>query len=79
MDGYYKDPEKTAEAIRGGWFYTGDLAVTYPDGYIEIQDRAKDLIISGGENISSTEVEGVLYKHPDVLEVANHCCDVLRC
>lgn len=70
MDGYYKDPEKTAEAIRGGWFYTGDLAVTYPDGYIEIQDRAKDLIISGGENISSTEVEGVLYKHPDVLEVA---------
>ena len=70
MDGYYKDPEKTAEAIREGWFYTGDLAVTYPDGYIEIQDRSKDLIISGGENISSTEVEGVLYKHPSVLEVA---------
>lgn len=70
MKGYYKDPEKTAEAIKDGWFHTGDLAVTHPDGYIEIRDRAKDLIISGGENISSTEVEGVLYKHPDVLEVA---------
>ena len=70
MSGYYKDPEKTAEAIKDGWFYTGDLAVTYPDGYIEIQDRIKDMIISGGENISSTEIEGVLYKHPDVLEVA---------
>ena len=70
MDGYYKDPVRTAEAIKDGWFHTGDLAVTYPDGYIEIRDRAKDLIISGGENISSTEVEGVLYKHPDVLEVA---------
>ncbi|MFD9625549.1 long-chain-fatty-acid--CoA ligase [Peribacillus muralis] len=70
MEGYYKDPEKTAEVIRNGWFYTGDLAVTHPDGYIEIQDRAKDLIISGGENISSTEIEGILYKHPDVLEVA---------
>lgn len=70
MSGYYKDPEKTAEAIRDGWFYTGDLAVTYPDGYIEIQDRIKDMIISGGENISSTEIEGVLYKHPDVMEVA---------
>ncbi|MGI2326672.1 long-chain-fatty-acid--CoA ligase [Planococcus sp. YIM B11945] len=70
MSGYYKDPEKTAEAIKDGWFYTGDLAVTYPDGYIEIQDRIKDMIISGGENISSTEIEGVLYKHPDVMEVA---------
>ncbi|GHH99264.1 long-chain-fatty-acid--CoA ligase [Neobacillus kokaensis] len=70
MAGYYKDPETTAAAIRDGWFHTGDLAVTYPDGYIEIQDRAKDLIISGGENISSTEVEGVLYKHPAVLETA---------
>lgn len=70
MEGYYKDPEKTAEAIKDGWFYTGDLAVTYPDGYIEIQDRIKDMIISGGENISSTEIEGVLYKHPDILEVA---------
>lgn len=70
MKGYYKDPEKTAAAIKDGWFHTGDLAVTFPDGFIEIQDRAKDLIISGGENISSTEVEGVLYKHPDVMEVA---------
>lgn len=70
MSGYYKDPEKTAEAIKDGWFYTGDLAVTYPDGYIEIQDRVKDMIISGGENISSTEIEGVLYKHPDVMEAA---------
>lgn len=70
MEGYYKDPEKTAEAIRDGWFHTGDLAVTYPDGYVEIRDREKDLIISGGENISSTEVEGVLYKHPDVREAA---------
>ncbi|WP_249870377.1 long-chain-fatty-acid--CoA ligase [Oceanobacillus saliphilus] len=70
MKGYYKDPEKTNAAIRDGWFYTGDLAVTHPDGFIEIRDRAKDLIISGGENISSTEVEGILYKHPDVLEVA---------
>lgn len=70
MSGYYKDPEKTAEAIKDGWFYTGDLAVTYPDGYIEIQDRIKDMIISGGENISSTEIEGVLYKHPSVMEVA---------
>ncbi|WP_059103696.1 long-chain-fatty-acid--CoA ligase [Shouchella shacheensis] len=70
MEGYYKDSERTAAAIKDGWFYTGDLAVTYPDGFIEIRDRAKDLIISGGENISSTEVEGVLYKHPDVLEAA---------
>ena len=70
MAGYYKDPVTTAAAIRDGWFHTGDLAVTYPDGYIEIRDRAKDLIISGGENISSTEVEGILYKHPDVLETA---------
>lgn len=70
MDGYYKDPDMTAAAIKDGWFYTGDLAVTYPDGFIEIQDRAKDLIISGGENISSTEVEGVLYRHPDILETA---------
>ncbi|RNF41136.1 long-chain-fatty-acid--CoA ligase [Planococcus salinus] len=70
MKGYYKDPEKTAEAIKDGWFYTGDLAVTHPDGFIEIQDRIKDMIISGGENISSTEIEGVLYKHPDILEVA---------
>ncbi|WP_077325646.1 long-chain-fatty-acid--CoA ligase [Virgibacillus siamensis] len=70
MEGYYKDPERTASAIKDGWFYTGDLAVTYPDGYIEIRDRAKDMIISGGENISSTEVEGILYKHPAVMETA---------
>lgn len=70
MEGYYKDPEKTAEAIKDGWFYTGDLAVTHPDGFVEIQDRIKDMIISGGENISSTEIEGVLYKHPAVMEVA---------
>ncbi|MBY7144320.1 long-chain-fatty-acid--CoA ligase [Virgibacillus sp. NKC19-3] len=70
MEGYYKDPEKTAESIKDGWFHTGDLAVTHPNGYIEIRDRAKDLIISGGENVSSTEVEGVLYKHPDVMETA---------
>lgn len=70
MAGYYKDPITTAAAIKDGWFHTGDLAVTHPDGFIEIRDRAKDLIISGGENISSTEVEGVLYKHPAVLETA---------
>ncbi|MBO0962245.1 long-chain-fatty-acid--CoA ligase [Neobacillus sp. MM2021_6] len=70
MAGYYKDQQTTAAAIRDGWFHTGDLAVTHPDGFIEIHDRAKDLIISGGENISSTEVEGVLYKHPAVLETA---------
>lgn len=70
MAGYYKDPRTTNEAMKDGWFHTGDLAVTYPDGYIEIRDRAKDMIISGGENISSTELEGILYTHPDVLEVA---------
>ncbi|WP_272031632.1 long-chain-fatty-acid--CoA ligase [Oceanobacillus kimchii] len=70
MRGYYKDVERTDAAMKDGWFHTGDLAVIHSDGYIEIRDRAKDLIISGGENISSTEVEGVLYKHPDVLEVA---------
>ena len=70
MKGYYKDPEKTKEAIVDGWFHTGDLAVVHPDGYIEICDRSKDIIISGGENISSTEVEGVLYKHPAILECA---------
>ena len=70
MKGYYKDPEKTKEAIVDGWFHTGDLAVVHPDGYIEIRDRSKDIIISGGENISSTEVEGVLYKHPAILECA---------
>ena len=60
----------TAEAFRGGWFHSGDLAVMHPDGYIEIRDRAKDIIISGGENISTVEVEKVLVSHPDVLEAA---------
>jgi fatty-acyl-CoA synthase len=70
MAGYYNDPEATAQAIRDGWFHTGDAAVIHPDGYIEIRDRLKDVIISGGENISSVEVEGVLLRHPAVQEVA---------
>jgi len=70
MNGYYNDPEATAQAMRGGWFHTGDAAVVHPDGYIEIRDRLKDVIISGGENISSVEVEGVLLRHPAVQEVA---------
>jgi len=70
MDGYYLDPEATAEALRGGWFHTGDSTVVHPDGYVEIRDRLKDVIISGGENISSIEVEGVLLGHPAVQEVA---------
>ncbi len=70
MSGYYNDPEATANAIRDGWFHTGDAAVIHPDGYIEIRDRLKDVIISGGENISSVEVEGVLLRHPEVQEAA---------
>src|SRR5437870_4656878 len=70
MKGYYKDPEATAEAMRGGWFHTGDAAVVHPGGYAEIRDRLKDVIISGGENISSVEVEGALLRHPAVQEVA---------
>lgn len=70
MAGYYKQPEFTEEAFRGGWFHSGDLAVMYPNGYVEIKDRIKDIIISGGENISTVEVENVIYQHPDVLEVA---------
>jgi len=70
MIGYYKDPGATAQAFRGGWFHTGDLAVMHPDGYIELRDRAKDIVISGGENISSIEVEKVLADHPAVAEVA---------
>jgi fatty-acyl-CoA synthase len=66
MLGYLKDPRATAEAFRGGWMHTGDLAVEHPDRYVEIKDRAKDIIISGGENISSVEVEIALYKHPAV-------------
>lgn len=70
MKGYLKNPTATEEAFRGGWFHTGDLGVTYPDGYVRIKDRSKDIIISGGENISSIEVEDVLYRHPDVLAAA---------
>ncbi|HEY8292852.1 MAG TPA: acyl-CoA synthetase, partial [Thermomicrobiales bacterium] len=70
MEGYYNDPAATAAAFRGGWFHTGDAAVVHPDGYAEIRDRLKDVIISGGENISSIEVEGVLLRHPAVQEVA---------
>jgi fatty-acyl-CoA synthase len=70
MKGYYEDPKATAKALDGGWFHTGDAAVVHPGGYLEIRDRYKDVIISGGENISSIEVEGALLRHPDVLEVA---------
>jgi fatty-acyl-CoA synthase len=70
MQGYYRDPEATAAVMRGGWFHSGDAAVVHPDGYVEIRDRLKDVIISGGENISSVEVEGVLLRHPAVQEVA---------
>jgi fatty-acyl-CoA synthase len=70
MEGYYNDPEATEHAMGGGWFHTGDAAVVHPDGYVEIRDRLKDVIISGGENISSVEVEGVLLRHPAVQEVA---------
>ena len=66
MKGYLKDPGATAEAFAGDWFHSGDLAVIEPDGYVKIKDRAKDVIISGGENISSIEVEDVLYRHPAV-------------
>jgi fatty-acyl-CoA synthase len=70
MKGYFKNPEGTEESFRGGWFHSGDLAVWHPDGYVEIKDRSKDIIISGGENISSLEVEAVLCRHPAVLEAA---------
>jgi fatty-acyl-CoA synthase len=70
MAGYYNDPDATAKAMHGGWFHSGDAAVVHPDGYAEIRDRIKDVIISGGENISSVEVEGVLLRHPAVQEVA---------
>lgn len=70
MKGYYNDPDATAQAFRGGWFHTGDAAVVHPDGYAEIRDRMKDIIISGGENISSVEVEGILLRHPAIQEVA---------
>ena len=67
MKGYYRNPAATAEAFRDGWFHSGDIAFRHPDGYIKITDRAKDIIISGGENVSSVEVEGVLMHHPAVL------------
>ena len=70
MKGYLKNAEATEAAFRGGWFHTGDLGVMHADGYIEIKDRSKDIIISGGENISSIEIEGALYRHPAVLEAA---------
>ena len=70
MKGYLKNPAATDEAFAGGWFHTGDLAVMHPDGYAEIKDRSKDIIISGGENISSIEVEEVLYRHPQIMEAA---------
>jgi fatty-acyl-CoA synthase len=70
MKGYLKNPKATAEAFAGGWFHSGDLAVMHPDGYVKIKDRSKDVIISGGENISSLEVEDVLYRHPAVMAAA---------
>jgi fatty-acyl-CoA synthase len=70
MKGYFRDEQASAEAFRGGWFHSGDLGVMHPDGYVEVRDRAKDIIISGGENISTIEVESALVRHPDVLEAA---------
>jgi len=70
MKGYYNDPKATATAFRSGWFHSGDIAVMHPDGYIELRDRGKDVIITGGENVSSIEVEQTIYRHPAVLEVA---------
>ncbi|MEO7077785.1 MAG: acyl-CoA synthetase, partial [Rhodococcus sp. (in: high G+C Gram-positive bacteria)] len=70
MLGYYRDPKATAEAFAGGWFHSGDLGVMHPDGYIQVKDRAKDIVISGGENISTVEIEQALMSHPAVLEAA---------
>ena len=70
MKGYFEDPEATSTALRGGYFHSGDAAVVHPDGFAEVRDRIKDVIISGGENISSVEVEGVLLQHASVQEVA---------
>jgi len=70
MKGYLKNPAATEEAFAGGLYHSGDLAVWHPDGYIEVKDRSKDIIISGGENISSLELEEVLYRHPQVMEAA---------
>jgi fatty-acyl-CoA synthase len=70
MKGYFDDPEGTEKAFAGGWFHSGDLGVMHPDGYVELRDRAKDVVISGGENISTVEVEQAVMSHPAVLEVA---------
>jgi fatty-acyl-CoA synthase len=70
MKGYLRNPSATDQAFAGGWFHSGDLAVMHPNGYVEVKDRSKDIIISGGENISSLEIEEILYKHPDVMEAA---------
>jgi fatty-acyl-CoA synthase len=70
MKGYLRNEEATAAAFRGGWYHTGDLGVWHADGYVEIKDRSKDVIISGGENISSLEIEECLYRHPQVMEAA---------
>jgi fatty-acyl-CoA synthase len=70
MKGYLKNPKATDDAFRGGWYHTGDLAVMQADGYVKIKDRSKDIIISGGENISSVEVEDILYRHPAILAAA---------
>ena len=70
MSGYFDDQSATGIAFKGGWFHSGDLAVWHPDGYVEVSDRAKDIIISGGENISTIEVERMIVKHPAVLECA---------
>ena len=70
MKGYLKNPKTTEASFAGGWFHSGDLAVWHPDGYVEIKDRSKDIIISGGENISSIEVEDALYRHPAIQDVA---------
>ena len=70
MKGYLKSPEATTESLKNGWFHSGDLGVIHPDGYIELKDRAKDIIISGGENISSIEVENIIFRHPAVMDVA---------
>lgn len=74
MKGYLKNKKTTDASFAGGWFHSGDLAVWHPDGYIQIKDRSKDIIISGGENISSIEVEGVLFKHPLIMEAAVVAC-----
>ena len=70
MKGYLKNKQATDEAFKDGWFHSGDLGVVYPDGYVQLKDRSKDIIISGGENISSIEIEDVLYKHSDVIAAA---------